>query len=53
MFFDNIKFWIYTKLINFFLSGKDFDRVAFFLEKKKSVAKNIREKLKQKQKLFV
>lgn len=48
MLFNNIQFWLYTKLINFHLSKKQFERVAFFLEKKKGVAKNLREKLKQK-----
>jgi hypothetical protein len=48
IFFTDIQFWLYTKLINLYIRKKDFDRVGIYLEKKKGVAKIIREKLKQK-----
>ena len=44
--FDNIKFYIYTKLLNFFLKRQNFYQVEIWLNKKKELAKKLREKLK-------
>ena len=48
MMFNNTKFYLYTKLINYFLKRKSFDQVDYWLKKKKDVAKEIRESLKIK-----
>ena len=46
---NDIKFYIYTKFINFFLKKKNFEKVNMFLGKKKEIAKKIRnEKINRK-----
>ena len=42
---ENEKFYIYTKLINFFIKKKKFNYVEFWLIKKKEIAKKLREKI--------
>ena len=42
---ENEKFYIYTKLINFFIKKKKFNYVEFWLIKKKESAKKLREKI--------
>ena len=42
--FENEKFYIYTRLINFFLKRKRFESVDYWLNKKKELAKKIRKK---------
>lgn len=40
--FNNLKFYIYTKIINRSLKNKNFTTVEFFLKKKKELAKKMR-----------
>ena len=42
---ENEKFYIYTKLINFFIKKKKFNYVEFWLIKKKEIAIKLREKI--------
>jgi len=41
----DVKFWFYTKLINFYIKRKNFKAVEVCLNKKKQLAKQIRESL--------
>lgn len=41
----DIKLYVYTQLLNFFLRRKKFNKVNFFLEKKKKLALKIRNNL--------
>ena len=42
---DDLKFEVYTRLLRFYLQRKDFEKVQFYLDKKKILAKKIREGL--------
>lgn len=40
---DNIKFWICTELLKFYLRRRDFDRVNYYLNRKKELIPPMRE----------
>lgn len=49
MIWVNLRFYLYSKAIHFFIRRGDFKQVEVFLNKKKELAKILREQIKQKQ----